>query len=170
MIEQNVQIVRCQDERLWVRLGSQSGCSACDDGKGCGAGLFAKLIRQKPVVLELPQKGLSVVPGQMLTLAFPERVYIKLVLTSYGWPLLAALAGGMAGHSLGMRYQWAPVQIDMSTLLCGLLGSAIVMHLVRKRHAAGDFFNGLQSLVYYPAVTPNMCSRSDPEITGDDGS
>ena len=36
-----------------VRVGGQSGCAACDAGKGCGAGLFGKLLRRNPVELEL---------------------------------------------------------------------------------------------------------------------
>ena len=72
MIEQNVQVLRCSNEKLWVRMGSQSGCTACDSGKGCGAGLFAKLLQRKPVTLELARKDLEVKVGQMLTLAFPE--------------------------------------------------------------------------------------------------
>ena len=93
MIEQNVQVVRCQEKRVWVRLGSQTGCTACDNGNGCGAGIFAKLLQRKPVILELAQNDMSVEPGQMVTLAFSEQVYLKLVFASYGWPLLAALAG-----------------------------------------------------------------------------
>ena len=96
MIEQNVQVVRCGDEKVWVRMGSQSGCTACDNGQGCGAGVFAKLLRRKPVVIEVAQKGLIAEPGQMVTLAFPERIYVRLVLASYAWPLLAALAGAPA--------------------------------------------------------------------------
>jgi len=98
MIEQNVRVLRCQGERMWIRMGSQSGCTACDNGKGCGAGLFAKLLQRKPVEIELARSDLSIEAGQMLTLAFPEQVYIKLVLASYGWPLLAALLPHMAGH------------------------------------------------------------------------
>jgi sigma-E factor negative regulatory protein RseC len=109
MIEQNVQVVRCLNERLWVRMGSQAGCTACDNGQGCGAGLFAKLLQRKPLVIELDRNGLDVEAGQMVTLAFPEQVYLKLVLASYGWPLLSALAGAFAGHGLGRWLQLSPL-------------------------------------------------------------
>ena len=100
MIEQNVQVMRCDRENIWVRMGSRSGCTACDNGKGCGAGLFSKLVQRKPVILKLARNELKVETGQMLTLAFPEQVYMKLVLSSYGWPLTAAIAGAFAGYSL----------------------------------------------------------------------
>lgn len=45
MIEQNVRAVRCRDQRIWVHLGSQTGCPVCDDGNGSGAGVFSKLLQ-----------------------------------------------------------------------------------------------------------------------------
>ena len=90
MIEQNVQVVRCSNSRMWVRMGSQSGCTACDNGNGCGAGVFAKLLQTKPVVMELACNDENIRVGQMVTLGFPEQVYLKLVFSHYGWPLLAA--------------------------------------------------------------------------------
>ena len=163
MIEQNVQVVCCEGERIWLRLGSQTGCTACDNGNGCGAGVFAKLLQRKPVVIELPRNDISVEPGQMVTLAFPEQVYIKLVIASYGWPLLAALAGAYAGHGLGTWLQFGPVLIDAGTLFCGLLAGSFVMRLIKNWKNADTVLNSLHMTVYFPSATPNMCNRSIDE-------
>lgn len=163
MIEQNVQVVRCQEKRIWVRLGSQTGCTACDNGNGCGAGVFAKLLQRKPVVLELARNDMSVEPGQMVTLAFSEQVYLKLVFASYGWPLLAALAGAFAGHGLATWLQVGPALIDMAALTGGVLAGGFVMRLIKNRRIMETVLNSLQTTVYYPSVTPNMCSRKEPE-------
>ena len=162
MIEQNVRVLRCQGERMWIRMGSQSGCTACDNGKGCGAGLFAKLLQRKPVEIELARNDLSIEAGQMLTLAFPEQVYIKLVLASYGWPLLAALSGAFAGHSLSTWLQFGPVLIDICSLVAALLAGGFVMRLIRKRMNSDTIFKSLKITLYYPSVTPNMCNMSTP--------
>lgn len=166
MIEQNVRVLRCQGERMWVRMGSQSGCTACDNGKGCGAGIFTKLLQRKAVEIELARNDLSIEVGQMLTLAFPEQVYIKLVLASYGWPLLAALAGAFAGHSLSVWLQFGPVLIDICTLIGALLAGGFVMRLVRSRTNSDAIFKSLQTTLYYPSLTPNMCSKSTPASNG----
>ncbi len=160
MIEQIVQVVQCKDDRLWVRMGSQSGCAACDRGNGCGAGLFAKLLRKKPVTLELERTGENVMPGQMLTLAFPERLYIKLVVAAYGWPLLAGLAGAAAGHAIATQVGAGPVLIDASALFCGLLVAAMVIKRGANRKAIDDFMNSLQTAVYFPVKAPNMCKNA----------
>jgi len=160
MIKQNVQVVRCQGESLWVRLGSQSGCTACDNGNGCGAGLFAKLLQRKSVIIELARNNMSVEPGQMVTLAFPEKVYMKLVLSSYGWPLLAALAGAFAGHALGSWLKLGPGLIDAGALSGGLLAGWGIMHLLKNQINADAVFNSLYTTVYFPSVTPNMCNNA----------
>ncbi|MBT8068812.1 MAG: hypothetical protein HKP21_05480 [Xanthomonadales bacterium] len=160
MIEQNVQVIRCQDDRIWVRLGSSSGCTACDNGKGCGAGIFARLVRRKPVVLELPRNQTRVERGQMLVLAFPERIYLKLVWNSYGWPLLAALAGAAAGNGLGSWLQFSPGVIDVCALFAGLLTAFIAIRLVKNNANQGLVPASLRTMVYYPAANPNMCNES----------
>ena len=157
MIEQNVQVVACQDGRIWVRMGSQSGCTACDNGNGCGAGVFAKLLQRKPVVLEMEQNESSVKPGQMVTLAFPEQIYIKLVLASYGWPLLAALAGAFAGYNLGTWLNLGPAPVDATTLLAGLLCGGFVMRYIRRQGNAASVLKSLDTMVYYPAEKSGMC-------------
>ena len=163
MIEQNVQVVRCQEKRVWVRLGSQTGCTACDNGNGCGAGIFAKLLQRKPVILELARHDMNVEPGQMVTLAFSEQVYLKLVFASYGWPLLAALAGAFAGHGLATWLQAGSAMIDVAALTGGLLAGGLVMRLIKNRRNTETVLNSLQTTVYYPSATPNMCSRKEPE-------
>lgn len=159
MIEQNVQVVRCHGDRFWVRLGSQSGCTACDNGTGCGAGVFAKLLQRKAVIIELARNDMCIEPGQMVTLAFSEKIYLKLVLASYGWPLLAALAGALAGHGLGLWLQFGPALIDALTLSSGLLAGGLLVRLLKNQINASAVLNSLRATVYYPSTTPNMCSH-----------
>ena len=158
MIEQNVQVLQCSDELLWVRMGSQAGCAACDNGTGCGAGLFAKLLHRKPVVLQLARNGISVEAGQMLTLAFPEQLYMKLVFATYGWPLLAALAGAYAGYSAGSWMQFGPLSIDALTLAAGVLAAWIFMRFIRSGKATETILDSLRMTVCFPSETPNMCN------------
>jgi sigma-E factor negative regulatory protein RseC len=158
MIEQNVQVLRFDDDHLWVRMGAQTGCSACDNGQGCGAGLFAKLIRKKPVILELPRDGLKVEAGQMLTLAFPERVFVKMVFTSYGSPLLAAIAGAFAGHGLAGWLNLGAGLTDATTLFGGILAAWLILRVARRLGNANILLNSLETSVYFPSTTPNICA------------
>ena len=165
MIEQNVQVVRCSDDRMWVRMGSQTGCSACDNGNGCGAGVFAKLLQRKPVIMELARSDARIKPGQMVTLGFQEQVYLKLVFAYYGWPLLAALAGGFAAFRLGIWAAFSPAMLDLATLLGGLLAGGLLLRGLRKGNGARSFLKSLQTTVYIPSATPNMCSAEVKDFT-----
>ena len=160
MIEQNVQVLRCDSDKVWVRMGARSGCSACDDGKGCGAGLFAKLTQRKPVVIELARNDLMVEAGQMLTLALPERVYIKMVLASYGWPLVTALAGAFGGYELASWLQFTPGTIDAFTLSAGILSAWLGLRVFSNRRFGETFFNSMSVSICIPSNTPNMCTAT----------
>ena len=160
MIEQNVQVLRCDNKNLWVRMGTRSGCSACDNGEGCGAGLFSKLMRRKPVTLKLKREDVKVEAGQMLTLAFPEQVYLKMVFASYGWPLIAALAGAFAGYNLGKWLQFTPAIIDSATLLSGILAAWFVLRVFRSRNISQKILDSLHMTVCIPSNTPNMCTAT----------
>jgi len=165
VIEQNVQVVRCGDQRIWVRLGTQVGCSACDNGQGCGAGVFAKLLQRKPAVIELARQDVDVKAGDMVTLAFPEQIYLKMVLAHYGWPLLAALSGAAIAYALAGWLQLEPLLADLITLAGGVGAGSMALRYLKRRNNTESWLNSLQMAVYYPSATPNMCSGvgSDPE-------
>lgn len=157
MIEQNVQLVRCKGDRMWVRLGTQSGCSACDNGQGCGAGLFAKLLGRKPVVMELQRNELDVQPGQMLTLSFPESVYLKVVTASYGWPLMAMLIGALLGHSLAQWLGLGTVWVDIGALGMGVLSGALAVRMNRQKKVADIMLKSLHMAVCSPSAQAGTC-------------
>jgi len=141
-------------------MGTLSGCTACDSGKGCGAGVFAKLLQKKPVTLELARQSVRVEPGQMVTLAFPEHVYLSLVLGYYGWPLLAALGGAIVGYRLGLWLQFDPMLLDAATLGVGVATGFLTLRVIKQRKSMHSVLNSLRTTVYYPSATPNMCSNT----------
>jgi sigma-E factor negative regulatory protein RseC len=164
MIEQNVQVIRCEGEKIWLRLGSQSGCSVCDKGNGCGAGVFAKLLQRKPVVLELPGRNIDAKPGQMVTLAFPEQVYLKMVFAYYGYPLIAALVGALIGYSIGSELGLSAVMIDAATLASGVLAAFLMMRGLKKQKATEVLLNAMKMAVYRPSSTQVMCGQAAKDV------
>ena len=97
MIEQQGKVIACRPGQVSVQLGGTSGCSACDAGKGCGAGVFGRLLQRKPVVMEF-DNDLSARPGNAVMVGLPETVFLSLALRFYLYPLLAALAGAATAH------------------------------------------------------------------------
>jgi len=140
MIEQQGLIVKVSGEIASVRLGGSSGCAACDAGKGCGAGIFGRLLQRKPVVLDLYNNPGAFV-GQAVIVGLPETLFLRLVLSFYLYPLLAGLAGAVIGHYVSVKLKTAPATADGLALFGAVLAATTA--LVWKRHghrkSAADF-------------------------------
>jgi sigma-E factor negative regulatory protein RseC len=126
MIEQQGKVVSVSNGRAYVRLGGTSGCSNCDAGKGCGAGVFGRWLKKSPVTLEL-ENGVNARQGQPVVVGLPEALYLRLISRLYLFPLLAAIAGAAIGYYLSVFNGIGPASTDMLTLLSGFAGGAAII-------------------------------------------
>jgi sigma-E factor negative regulatory protein RseC len=127
MIEQQGKVVTVENGRAFVRLGGTSGCPSCDAGKGCGAGIFGRLLKRKPVILELENR-VNAGQGQAVMVGIPETLFLRLVARLYLFPLLAGIAGAAVGHYLALSIDSGRLGSDLITLSCGLAcGAAVIM-------------------------------------------
>jgi sigma-E factor negative regulatory protein RseC len=132
MLEQQGQVVAAADGRVAVRLGGQSGCAACDAGRGCGAGVFGRLLRRRPLVLEIGNH-LDARCGQAVVVGLPEAWFLKLVARFYLVPLLAGLGGAVFGHYLSVRMQSGPAGRDFMALAGAIAAGALAVWWNRAR-------------------------------------
>lgn len=140
MIEQQGLVVAVSADSASVRLGGQSGCAACNAGKGCGAGIFGRLLKRKPVVLELRNKSGAQV-GQSVMVGLPESLFLRLVFNFYLFPLLAGLAGAAIGHYVSVKLQAQSAAADGMTLLGAVLAGifALLWNRQGKGKMPGEF-------------------------------
>ena len=131
MIEQQARVIAQADGQLQVLIGGQSGCPACDAGRGCGAGLFGRLLRRRPLELSLPSREPYAV-GQAVTVGLREPLFLRLIALLYLVPLLAGLAGAAAGLVIADRFEWPAGATDL-TILCGALLAATGALKIRDR-------------------------------------
>jgi len=136
MIEQQGQVVELADGKARVRIGGRSGCPACDAGKGCGAGVFGRLLQRRPVVLELDNQ-VNAMCGQAVMVGLPEALFLNLISRLYLLPLLAGLGGAVIGHYLGGAWAVSPGATDLLTLLFALMSGAAVIRWNNK--LSGEF-------------------------------
>lgn len=132
MLEQQGQVVATAGGRASVRLGGQSGCAACDAGRGCGAGLFGRLLRRRPVVLEF-DNHLDAICGQEVLVGLSERWFLRLVARFYLIPLLAGLGGAAFGHHVAVMLHLGAAGRDLLALAGALTAGAWVLRWSRKR-------------------------------------
>ena len=134
MIEQQGEVVAAGDGQACVRLGGRSGCAACDAGRGCGAGVFGRLLRRRSVELSLADH-LGVSKGQAVMVGLPEAWFLWLVARFYLYPLMAALVAAAFGHYLGEVFGVGSAASDAVTLVAAVLGGAAIMWWNRERSA-----------------------------------
>jgi sigma-E factor negative regulatory protein RseC len=131
MIEQQGQAVRESPGRITVRLGGTSGCARCDAGRGCGAGLFGKLLRRKAIELEF-DNHVGARRGQAVVVGVPEALYLGLTVKFYLFPLIAGLAGAVLGHWLATVFEAGAAGGDALTLLAALAAGAAALRANRN--------------------------------------
>ena len=136
MIEQQGRIVGVVDGRARVRLGGMSGCTSCDEGRGCGAGVFGRLLKRNPVELEL-ENSIGASTGQGVMVGVSERVYLKLVGRFYLLPLFAGLVGAAVAFYLSGLMALSPGAADAVSLMGGMGCAAVAV--VRNRKVSAEF-------------------------------
>jgi len=136
MIEQQGRVESVRGDIVDVRLGGTSGCATCDAGKGCGAGVFGRLLRRRPVVLPL-QNTLNALPGQPVMVGMPETLFLRLVSRLYLFPLLAGTAGAIAGNYAANSAGLGPGASDAATLIGGVTAGLAAVFV--RRNGAREF-------------------------------
>ena len=131
MIEQQGRVVAADGTRVRIRLGGTSGCTACDAGRGCGAGVFGRLLRRRPVELEFDNR-IGATPGQAVMIGLPESLFLALTLRFYLLPLLAGLAGAVAGHWLASRAGLEGAVLDLAAAAGGIVLAILVLRRTRR--------------------------------------
>jgi sigma-E factor negative regulatory protein RseC len=157
MIEQQGQVVSVSLDHVGVRLGGYSGCPACDAGKGCGAGVFGRLLNNRPVTLELSNELDSRV-GQSVIVGLPETLLLVLVARLYLLPLLAGLAGAVIGHYISGSYGASEAMTDGVTLLGAVLAGSLILVWNRKRESEFPAGNAVHLLRHAGRSNTESCA------------
>jgi sigma-E factor negative regulatory protein RseC len=136
MIEQQGRVLAVRNGLADIRLGGTTGCARCDAGRGCGAGIFGRLLKRSPVVLSL-ENTVDARQDQPVIVGIPETAFLQLVSRLYLYPLLAGIAGAAAGFYISTLGNFSTGNADLVTLLGGVVSGAII--LVWSGRSAREF-------------------------------
>lgn len=137
-----------------VRLGGTTGCASCDAGKGCGAGVFGRLLKRKPVTVSL-ENTVDARQGQPVVVGIPETLFLRLVARLYLYPLLAGIAGAVIGYYFSAMGNVGSVGADLITLISGLaFGIAVLIWSgTRAREFSGTYIVHLLRVIEFQEFT-----------------
>jgi sigma-E factor negative regulatory protein RseC len=150
MIEQQGRVVAVKDGIADVRLGGTAGCALCDAGKGCGAGVFGRLLKRKPVTVSL-DNTVDASQGQPVMVGIPEALFLRLAARLYLYPLLAGIGGAVVGYYISDLANVGPVGADMITLVSGLICGIAVLRRSGKSESefSGSFMVHLLRVIEF---------------------
>jgi sigma-E factor negative regulatory protein RseC len=134
VIEQQGEVIAVENGRAAIRLGGRVDCAACAAGRGCGAGVFGRLLKRRPVELTLANE-LGVSRGQAVIVGLSESLFLRLAARFYLAPLLAGLVGAAFGLYLCDKMESTPAVSDVVSLLGALLAGGAVFWRNRERPA-----------------------------------
>ncbi len=155
MIEQRGKVTGVEGDNAWVRIGGQSGCPACDAGKGCGAGLFGRLLNRSDARVLVNNEALAKT-GEVVVLGLDERDYLALVLRLYGLPLVAGLGGALLAVALlGPFFQNTLLARDLIAAAAGIVSGATAL-LISRRNLP-DRFTRLSPRMLNTLTGNNQC-------------
>ena len=122
MIEERVEVVRVAEGRAWVQPANRSGCSRCDAGEGCGAGLWQRAfgLRSRQIVLANDQLQV----GDQLLLSIAESALLSSAAMLYLLPLVTLIIGALFGTLVpgaGDSELWV-----LFSSIAGLLGGLLI--------------------------------------------
>ena len=143
MIEQQGRVVEYLPSRAKIEVGPAEGCSRCASGKGCGAGLFVRLINRKPTQLMVATSE-PLTAGQSVTVGIPESLFLRWVAQLYGLPLAAAFAIAIPMQLLAEKLNLGPGSTDFAVLAGAVSGFVIMLLVLHRRVISGVADSGVR--------------------------
>lgn len=121
MLEEAAQVVRINEDGVWVETQRTSTCSGCAAEKGCGTATLSKVLgNRRTLVRVLSNTPLDV--GDQVVIGIREQALVRGSLAVYAVPLLLLLAGAVLGELGAGQQLWS--NAELASVLLGLAGLA----------------------------------------------
>lgn len=100
MIQERARVLWLAGDVAWVRCESLAGCQRCAEGRGCGGGIFARLLGDR--LQEIPVKTTDTVrPDDWIMVGLEPAAVQNAAFLMYGLPLILLMLGAILGDVAG---------------------------------------------------------------------
>ena len=157
MIRESATVLRVQGAVVWVSCRAQAGCQRCAEGRGCGGGIFSRLLGDRLREIKTVSDRTDLQIGDQVVIGLGDSALLKAALIMYLMPLILMFVSAVvfsiasAGHG------------DLPALLGAVVGLATGLWLARsygRRHN--------RDALFHPRVlerTGRECPIADPRET-----
>lgn len=131
MIYERARVLELDGGFAWVQAASQVDCARCAAGRGCGGGVFARLLGRRLQRVRAIHAG-DVQAGDTVLIGLAESAVLVSSFMAYSVPLLGLLLGAVLGTGLA--------EGDAGALLGGAagFGAGLFVLKVYNRRTVGD--------------------------------
>lgn len=120
LIEERARVLRVEHGAAWVHCESQAGCQRCAEGRGCGGGVFARLLRRR--LEEMPvENSIDAMSGDAVLVGVEPVAVQNAAFVMYGLPLAGLLLGALAGQGEAAAIAGAGIGLIIGLLLARLI-------------------------------------------------
>ncbi|MCW8888627.1 MAG: SoxR reducing system RseC family protein [Gammaproteobacteria bacterium] len=98
MVEAQGQVVKLDDDFVWVETEIKSGCNHCSSRSGCGTGILSSVLGKRRPQVRV-ENSLDVKPGDAVVVAVEENGIVTGSLLLYLLPLLLMIILAVVGDS-----------------------------------------------------------------------
>jgi len=143
MLEETAQVVRIDDDEIWVETQRRSTCASCAAEKGCGTATLAKVLgKRRTLVRVLSDQPLSV--GDQVVIGIREQALVRGSLAVYAVPVLLLLLGGFIGELGAQHFLWDNAELASMVLgISGLIAGLFWLRLFTRRIEYDDNYQPL---------------------------
>ncbi|NHZ69828.1 MAG: Fis family transcriptional regulator [Thermotogales bacterium] len=139
MLEETAQVVRIDDDEVWVETQRRSTCASCAAEKGCGTATLAKVLgRRRTLVRVLSDQPLRV--GDQVVIGIREQALVR-----YAVPVLLLLLGGFVGELGAQHFLWDNAEI--ASMVLGISGLIAGLFWLRRFTRQIEYDDKYQPLV-----------------------
>jgi len=132
MIKEVGQVVKVENDEIWVETKVTSTCNACAAKSNCGTSTIAKAFGDKSIINQvINDRGAKL--GDMVEIGIPEESLVKGALLVYLLPLISAVFAALVSDFWLSRFiEVTEPLLIIITLAGGFLGFLIARYSIQK--------------------------------------
>jgi sigma-E factor negative regulatory protein RseC len=161
MIEERARVVAVEGHLAEVETQRTTACGACSAKGGCGSALLASLFGSRPSRIRVLNR-IQAQAGERVIIGLQEAAFLKAAFALYAAPLLAMIAGAVAGEWLAAGSLSGGAELP--SLAGGLLGLAAGLVWARRFSARSGGDASYQAVVLRRDTGADLAVQP-PEIT-----
>jgi len=131
MIEQAAKVLRSENDKIFIEVGSQSSCGSCSAKAGCGKSLLDNVFKTKSLSLSV-ENTLGAKVNDDIIVGLDESALLQVSFYLYLFPLLSMLVAAIVAVYL-VSQPYSEVSSIVAAVIGLFAGSRLARNILNKK-------------------------------------